>query len=334
MTEARAARPTLAKVARLANVSTATASNVLTGKGRVSPETVARVLHAARQVGYRTHTGARALSIGSTTSVGVLVPSSVDVLIRERQSFFWIRLLDAFVTRCSELEVTTTIVNEAQAQSMIDSGIDVLVLLGRHDADTIEALQVPFGLPVVSSQSFGDIDADVPTHDAAAIATAVVGEFARLNRSVIAWMPGPFADAVAGWEAALSAAADECGMNVIAVGHDDTFESLESALTTGETAAVDAVFGLFRNPRFLIEALRTSGRRVPDDVAVIVQSEGILEEVTTPTLSNLSLCGAHCGDLLAERAVSMGRREDVVIAGMPSELVRRESTSIDNEQRR
>jgi DNA-binding LacI/PurR family transcriptional regulator len=272
--------------------------------------------------------------MGSATSVDVLVASSVDVLIRERQSFFWIRLLDAFVTRCSELEVTTTIVNEAQAQSMIDSGIDVLVLLGRHDAQSIETLQVPFGPPVVSSQSFGDIDANVPTHDAAAIAAVVVEEFALLDRSVIAWMPGPFADAVAGWEAALTVAADDRGMNIIAVGHSDTFESLESALNAGDTADVDAVFGLFRNPRFLIEALRTSGRRVPDDVAVIVQSEGILEEATTPTLSNVILCGAHCGDRLAEQAVSMGRREEVVTAGVPFELVRRESTSIDNGQGR
>ncbi|MEI8081862.1 MAG: hypothetical protein WCI74_08475, partial [Actinomycetes bacterium] len=295
------------------------------------PWPAARVQHAARHIGYRTHAGARALSRGRTTSVGVLVPSSVDVLIRERQSFFWIRLLDAFITRCSELEVTTTIVDEAQAQSMIDSGIDVLVLLGRHDAQAIEALDVPFGLPVVSSQSFRDIDANVPTHEPAEVAAVVIDEFERLGRSVIAWMPGPFVDAVDGWEAALSAVADKRGMTVIGVGHDDTFESLMLAFNATKTAEVDAVFGLFRNPRFLIDALRFTGRRVPDDVAVIVQSEGILEEVTTPTLSNLSLCGADCGDRLAERAVSMGRREDVMTAGVPFELVRRASTSIGNE---
>lgn len=324
MNAQRPPRPTLAKVALLAQVSTATASNVLTGKGRVGPETIARVQEAARRIGYRTDAGARALSRGRTPTVGVLVSSTVDALIEQRHSMFWGKLFDRFVTTCTENNATTAIGNESRAQLMLDAGIDVLVLIGEIDTELLEGLAMPFGLPVLTSVSFANHHANVPSHDVDAIAATVCDEFRRLGRTRIAWMPGPISSVVAHWHEPLSQAARARGQALVELAHDDSEQSLADALD-GEK--IDAIFGLFRNPRLLIESVNSTTRSIPSDVAIIVQSEGVLEEVTTPTLTTLSMCGAEYGQALAEQALALATSSSYTVRPAKFELVRRSSTS-------
>ncbi len=71
-------RPTQVDVARIAGVSRATVSYVLTGRtyGRVtiSPETKQRVLDAVAELGYVPDIQAQALRSGSTGTIGVIIP--------------------------------------------------------------------------------------------------------------------------------------------------------------------------------------------------------------------------------------------------------------------
>ncbi len=64
----------LADVARLADVSKATASRALSGRGYVSPETRERVVAAAAELGYVVSTNAASLVTGQTRNVGVVIP--------------------------------------------------------------------------------------------------------------------------------------------------------------------------------------------------------------------------------------------------------------------
>ncbi|MEU6611628.1 LacI family DNA-binding transcriptional regulator [Streptomyces shenzhenensis] len=68
------ARTTIEDVARLAGVSTATVSRVLSGSASVSPETRSRVNAAASELGYRVNAAARALRRDRTSTVGIVVP--------------------------------------------------------------------------------------------------------------------------------------------------------------------------------------------------------------------------------------------------------------------
>lgn len=77
-------RATRADVARLAGVSTAAVSYALDGSSRkVSEETRARVLQAAASLGYQPNLAARALKLGSTTQLGLVVPGVLNRFFAE-----------------------------------------------------------------------------------------------------------------------------------------------------------------------------------------------------------------------------------------------------------
>lgn len=70
-------RPTQVDVARLAGVSRATVSYVLTGTSgsmQISDETRQRVLHAMEQLGYEPDARAQALRSGSTKTIALIIP--------------------------------------------------------------------------------------------------------------------------------------------------------------------------------------------------------------------------------------------------------------------
>ena len=69
---AKRSKATIADVARLAGVSTATAGRVLGSYGYSSEETREQVIQAARKLGYRTNALARGLITGKTRTIGVV----------------------------------------------------------------------------------------------------------------------------------------------------------------------------------------------------------------------------------------------------------------------
>lgn len=73
-TRDRQARVTIHDVARLAEVSTATVSRVLSGGKPVSEQVADRVRAAAQEVGYRPNPAAQTLLRGSSQTVGVVAP--------------------------------------------------------------------------------------------------------------------------------------------------------------------------------------------------------------------------------------------------------------------
>jgi LacI family transcriptional regulator len=70
---ARAGRPTIFDVAKVAGVSYSTVSRVVNGYVHVSPEARLRVQTAMRDLGYVAHIPARSLASGRTNAIGLLV---------------------------------------------------------------------------------------------------------------------------------------------------------------------------------------------------------------------------------------------------------------------
>lgn len=74
MTSQAGRAASIAEVARLAGVSTATVSRALSGRGHVSEAARARVLRAARELGYVVSQAASSLASGRTRNVGIVLP--------------------------------------------------------------------------------------------------------------------------------------------------------------------------------------------------------------------------------------------------------------------
>ncbi len=70
-------------VARLACVSTSTASNILNNKGYASDDTRKKVLLAAKKLNYKPNALARGLVTGASKTVGVLIPDLSDPYFTE-----------------------------------------------------------------------------------------------------------------------------------------------------------------------------------------------------------------------------------------------------------
>lgn len=76
-------RATIKDVARLAGVSTATVSNVLTERKTVSTELRERVLNAMEQLDYKPNSIARSLKTNQSYTIGVIVPDILNPFFAE-----------------------------------------------------------------------------------------------------------------------------------------------------------------------------------------------------------------------------------------------------------
>lgn len=82
--------PTIVELAKHLGVSASTVSRAFTDPGKLRPETVTRVLKASAELGYVPNNHARALTTGSSSVIGLLVPDIANPffppIVREAQS--------------------------------------------------------------------------------------------------------------------------------------------------------------------------------------------------------------------------------------------------------
>lgn len=141
---------TMRDVARLAQVSPATVSNVLLGKPRVAESTRARVMAAADALDFRPNAHARSLRVGRTGSIGLILPGLRNAYFAEFAS----EVIEA--ARARSLAVSLDVLEEADIErerelllrsstSFVDGVIYYPSMLTGEQIDRA----VPSGLPVV-----------------------------------------------------------------------------------------------------------------------------------------------------------------------------------------
>lgn len=289
-----APRPTLAKVAHLAGVSKTTAANVLHGRGKTTEETRQRVIAAAESINYRLNAAASGLSRGRSDVVGVLVSDYVP-------GFVMSGLSAVFVQRCSQAGLVVSFASEDQVQRLIDSGIDILVVVGQPTR--MEQVKLPFGLPVVSLETIAGQPAWA-SHDPGEVAVAVVDHFKAQGGTSLGWLLGPGLDEMFGpWSSALESAATSAGMGFTAQRHELSPTSVLTALERLLSEGVDSIFCAMTWSPDVLECLDQLAKSTPEDVLLLVQSEGTVESATNPKVSTLSMMTVESGNLIAEMCV-------------------------------
>jgi LacI family transcriptional regulator len=139
---------TLRDVARDAGVSAATVSRALSAPHRLRPQTLARVLAAARARGYVLDGAARALRERRTRTIGAVIPT-LDNAIFANATHALQKTLERYgytlLLACHEFDLAAEV---HLARQLIERGVDGLVLVGLdHDAElfrTLETAGVPY----------------------------------------------------------------------------------------------------------------------------------------------------------------------------------------------
>jgi LacI family transcriptional regulator len=155
--EHAAAQPRLADVARLAGVSTATVSRALNRPDAVTAELRNRVHAAIDALGYVPHGPARALASRRSNTIGAVVPTIDNAIFARNIQALQARLFEAGRTLFLASSDYDYAREQREVQSLVERGIDGLILVGEERRQSIYRLlenkRVPYVTTWIYSQN-------------------------------------------------------------------------------------------------------------------------------------------------------------------------------------
>jgi len=332
-----AAPPTLADVAQLAGVSSATASRVLTGSARVRPQTRDKVEQAMTRLGYVRNRAARSPSVQRAGSIAFVVceenvkvftdPFFARVLRSVSKALASADLQLVMLTLYSPRDYHT--VSRYLRSGHVD-GVLFVSMHGRPDFD-FASLGIPLvlcGRPMTCEGTLSYVDADNVGGSCTAVRYLL-----GTGRKAVATIAGPpdmapGVDRLLGYRKAM-AEAGVADPGMIAYGDFGRLAG-EHALfrLIDHRPAIDAVFAASDlMAAGALHALHRLGRRVPDDVAVIGFDDSPSAQQTDPRLSTVrqpvEAMGARMVSELLAQIATPGRPPSHVI--LDTELILRGS---------
>lgn len=256
----------MATVATVAGVSGQTVSRVVNGSPRVDPHTRERVERAMASLGYRPHRAARALRTGRSHTIGLIVTTLATV----GNSRMLQATAEAAADRGYALMLVTAGDSVAEAFARLaEQEVDGALVLNEASA-LVPAARRPAGLRLVVVDAPAETGLVVVHSDHAGGAAAATVRLLESGHETVHHLAGP-ADSFAaaererGWREALQAAGVEAPPVVRGDWSAEAGYEAGPALSTASAifcANDQMALGLLR-------ALAESGRRVPDDVAVV-----------------------------------------------------------------
>jgi DNA-binding LacI/PurR family transcriptional regulator len=292
-------RPTIHDVAKAAGVSVTTVSHALNGKGRVDPQTRARVAQVVHRLGYRANRHARGLRSGRSGSIGLVLPVGDDARSDETLRLdFYMRLassaaMTAFARENALMLLPPAIVATGLRGLAIDGGI---VADPSPDDERVAALEA-LGVPVVTiGRGLGR--ADYPWY--------VASETDANTRLMLDHLAGHGARRIAlltpkadwGWAtetlSAYQSWISERGWPALVVpvamqpGEQSAYAAARRLLTSGTPP--DAIFAVAeRFVRGVLRAARACGTRVPEELLLAAGVDGIQAREGDPPVTALEL---------------------------------------------
>lgn len=277
---ARRTAPTLEAVAAAAGVSRSTASRVLNGSSKVSPDAVASVEKAVARLDYVPNRAARSLVNSQTMALALVVPEDT---IRFFGDPYFAAIVQGIARGLEDSDYVLTLqlasqsVPSAKTVRYLSGGnVDGAFVVSHHSGDHFLAglgstLPVVFGGRPLSTDDHPHYFVDVDNTAAAAMGTQYLIEQGRHRIATIAGPPDMPAgiDRTEGWKAALEAK----GMPADRLVHGDfTLAGGAQAMRTllQEHPDLDAVFVASDLMAVgAITVLRERGITIPQEVAIV-----------------------------------------------------------------
>ncbi|WP_035849873.1 LacI family DNA-binding transcriptional regulator [Kitasatospora azatica] len=327
---------TMAEVAARAGVTKQTVSNVVAGK-KVRPETLAKVNTAIAELGYKPNLVARSLRTGSTSTVGLFVPSVANPFYSEVVE----EVENVLVGHGYNLLLATTRddpdYTRAHLENLTARSVDALLVAGDKGVEQQLPMLTAASFPVALFAWESDPPTTLPVvsidyEHAGFLAGRHLRELGHRNVAVIADLPS-HALRVAGLRRAF--AADGLTIDdrkVFTRTSDDAAGGYDAART-----ALDAdpeLTALFATHDVLavgaIEAVVRSGRRVPEDVSVVgfddIAEVGRIDPALTTVTFPKREMAQQAVELLL-RAVDSGRPPTNVLSLLRPTLTVRDSSA-------
>lgn len=308
--------PTLADVARRANVSTATVSRCLNSPDQVVGETRARVMEAVAELGYAPNFGARALAAKQTNTVGAVIPTMENaVFARGIQAFqeelgrHGKTLLIASSAYQSQLE-------EEQVRALVARGADGLLLIGYDRSPELYSFLAKRAVPTLVAWSYAE------GQDQPAIGfdnRSAMAELARLvighGHRKIACISAPTAsnDRARSRVEGIRQVMKEAGLDGDAMLLVETpygIENGEAAFREVMAAAPDTTAVMCVNDVLAIGALRAAREMdlaVPDDVSITGFDDIEIAMLAEPALTTVHVPHREMGRRAATMLIAMLR---------------------------
>lgn len=306
--------PTLADVAALAKVSTATVSRCLNEPERVGEATRKRVLEAVETLGYAPNFSARALAAKRTNTVGAVIPTMENAIFaRAIQSF-----QEALDRHGITLLVASSSYSEAreadQIRTLVARGADGLLLIGYHRDESLYQFLETRGVPTLVAWSFD------PTQQRTAIGFDNAAAMDRLARTAIGmghrrigFVSAEVAsnDRAKGRVAGLHRAMDAIGIPRDQLTFVETqygFEAGAEAVQDILRRAPDTTLVLCGNDVLAVGAIRGAtamGLAVPDDLSITGFDDIEVAQLSQPALTTVHVPHREMGRRAAETLVEM-----------------------------
>jgi LacI family transcriptional regulator len=327
--------PTILTVARLANVSIASASRALNGI-RTSPETLARVTEAAEAIGYVPNAAARSLRSRRTGQIVFAMPdvgnpvyTTMIASIQEatRESGWRLLLHSTGADTDDELAIVRDL-RHRFADGLILASLQVT---DAH-VDELRSAATPV---VVIGRPAGDLGVDVVRAFSRKGAAEAVRHLHAAGRRRIALLNGP-QHTVPGAERRLGYldGLRSCGLRrnerLVEVASDFMVEpGRQATRRLVERARPDAILCTNDLLAFgALAALHEAGLDVPGDVALVGMDNTPLSEIMWPPLTTVDLGSAERARIAAELLLERIEGSDVEprVVGVEPTLVVRASS--------
>jgi DNA-binding LacI/PurR family transcriptional regulator len=332
---------TLEQVARLAGVSRATASRVVNQSPKVSDEVRRAVAAAVAQLGYVPNRAARTLVTRRSDSVGVVITEPTSRLFIDP---FFPRLLRGISAELAARELQLVLLmpgspkETEQVERYLGAGhVDGVLLVSLHGNDPLPSWLAERGIPVVvggrpprhAAVSYVDVDNRQGGRSA-------VEHLVGVGRRRIATIAGPTdmpagLDRLAGYRDAIADA--ELAADPALVAAADFSQEGGAAAMRQLIQRRPDLDGVFAASDLMaagaLQALRETGRRVPDDVAVVGYDDSQIAEMTDPPLTSvrqpIEEMGIEMTRLLADSSARPAATPRHVI--LATQLIRRASST-------
>lgn len=329
---------TIEDIARLANVSKSTVSRALSNNPLIKQATRERIQAIAREQKYTINTPARNLSRQRSNTVAFVV-CSYTTSHSAMEDLFGLEIMGGISMGLNALGYDFLVVHinpreTAWAQQYLDSGrVDGFILMtAERKQSHIKAL-VELGAPFIiwgssnAASSYSSV-----TGDDFSGGRLAAGHLIRSGRQRIAFLGGPSSELEVqqrflGFESVLEMAGQSVDARRVDYG-DFTFASGISAMQRllQKSPDLDAVFV---NSDLMaigaINAIQNSGRRVPEDIAVVGYDDLSVAAFNCLPLTTVRQNIPLAGKLLAQNLVQEIQTGAVTHVTLPVELVVRKS---------